>query len=207
MYGLARPFLFGLDPERAHALGLVVLMFASTAAWAETPATFMGKPVKEVPWYILDHEPITLHATDSGFIPEESGHLRFVYAGPLMHRPSPGGKANFEWEYSLEILDGAKPRHVLIEDVSGDDAVIVIDDDSPLLSTETPSTWHGKQASKCVIDRSNDCAAWVFGSGLQVVVFRATVTFDDGTVQTLYQGTGFYPDRMKAVWKAFDVKR
>ncbi len=45
MYGLARPFLFGLDPERAHAAGLA----AMEAAYRSGLNPLLGKPPKPLP--------------------------------------------------------------------------------------------------------------------------------------------------------------
>jgi len=49
MYGLARPFLFGLEPERAHALGLASL----EAAYRTGTSPLLAHPVEPLPTRVL----------------------------------------------------------------------------------------------------------------------------------------------------------
>lgn len=187
------------------ALGLL----ASSAALAGSPPKkFMGERVRELPWYVLDHQPIVLHATDSGPIPEESEHLRFVVAGHLMKKADDGMLPNYRWQFGIELLKGAKPSEVLIEDVTGKTARLLVDDRAPTLAERkgSPPMWSGQEDAACEITRGNDCATWIYGSGLQLFVFRAIVTFADGQRETLYQAAAFYPERMRPVFQAIGVK-
>lgn len=189
-------------------MAILISGLLPAAVMAADPTTFMGQPIKEITWHVLDHQPVILHVTDSGPIPEQSRHLRFVDAGQRMKKGKDGQPPSFKWQFGLEVLEGAKPAHVAIEDVTGSTAILMVDDSAPQIGivADVP-TWTGEQSSICRIVRGNECASWIYLSGLQLFVFRATVTFEDGSTETLYQGAAFNPEEMKSVWKAFGVER
>lgn len=93
MYGLARPFLFGLDPERAHALGLASL----EAAYRSGLNPLLGKRPKALPTKAFGLEfpnPVGLAAG----LDKNGAHIDallalgfgFVEIGTVTPRPQPG---------------------------------------------------------------------------------------------------------------------
>lgn len=191
-------------------IALLIGALLATTAMAWPPATFLGKPVKEKGFLILGDQQVTLHVTESGPIPEESDKLRFDFNNPKMARPTPadGRPPRFVWSFAIELLRDVKPTHVSIDDVTGKTAIALVDDGSPMIKTfgKEPA-WLGEQISECIIQREAPCSAWLFRSGMQWFVFRATVTFDDGSTEVLYQAAAFEPDRMGPVFKWLGVDR
>ncbi|MCA1714462.1 MAG: quinone-dependent dihydroorotate dehydrogenase [Gammaproteobacteria bacterium] len=93
MYPLARPFLFGLDPERAHALGLASL----EAAYRSGLGSLLGKPPTPLPTKVLGltfPNPVGLAAG----LDKNGVHVDallalgfgFVEVGTVTPRPQPG---------------------------------------------------------------------------------------------------------------------
>jgi len=93
MYGLARPFLFGVDPERAHALGLAAL----EAAWRSGLNPLLATPPQPLPTKALGlvfPNPVGLAAG----LDKNGAHVDallalgfgFVEVGTVTPRPQPG---------------------------------------------------------------------------------------------------------------------
>ena len=173
---------------------------------ADSPATFMGEPVKEVTYRVLGGQQVVLHETSYGPIPEQTEHFRFPLAGPFIHRAKDGVPAWFNWGFAIEFLDGNVPKHVVIEDVTGPKPQLLVDDSTPILRSGELPTWHG-DAADCVVYIGNPCAAWLFAKRKQHFVLRATVTLADGSKDILHQGIKFDPKALRGLLYSMDIDR
>ncbi|HSR65584.1 MAG TPA: hypothetical protein VLM17_08305 [Xanthomonadaceae bacterium] len=185
---------------------MLLLLFSGMASAAQAPSTFMGECVKEVTYQVLDHQSVTLHEIPSGPIPEQTGHMRFPLAGPFVSRAADGQPPRYHWGYAVEFLDGSVPTRVLIEDVTGQAPLAMVDDGTPKLARASLPTWNG-DATDCVIRRDNPCAAWMFANDRQRFILRVTATLADGTTDTLYQAIQFEPDSIHALLDAMGIAR
>jgi hypothetical protein len=166
----------------------------------------MGKPVKEVTYRVLGGQQVVLHETSYGPIPEQTDHFRFPLAGPFIHRAKDGVPAWFNWGFAIEFLDGNVPKHVVIEDVTGQGPQLLVDDPKPILHANELPTWHG-DAAQCVVFIGNPCATWLFSRREQRFILRATITLADGSTDVLYQAVLFDPKALRSLLDAMDIDR
>lgn len=183
-----------------------MLALACGTAMAAPPVTFMGKPVREVTYRVLGGQQVVLHETSYGPIPEQTEDFRFPLAGPFIHRAKDGVPAWFNWGFAIEFLDGGVPKHVVIEDVTGSEPQLLVDDTIPVLRSGKLPTWHG-DAAQCVVNIGNPCATWLFARRNQHFILRATVTLADGSTDMLYQGVQFDRKSLHSLVDAMDIHR
>ncbi len=190
-----------------HAI-LVLPALALATTLDAAPSVLAGHRVHEKTFRILGDQDVTLHVTDAGPIPEESEKLRFIQAGQTWKRSVNGSLPRFHWSFGIELLHGARPTRIAIEDVTGKAAVAMTDDASPTTKQFGEGiAWFDHNGQDCDIKRDAPCAAMIFHPGPQWFVFKATVTFEDGSTDVLYQASAFDPDRMGPVFQLLDVDR
>ncbi|WP_231734493.1 hypothetical protein [Noviluteimonas gilva] len=177
---------------------------ASAQTQTQAPANFEGQPVQTLT-ATLRGTTFSLHATDSGYIPESTDRLTFDNAGPEMEKATGDRGPRYRWGFGFALKGDAKPVRVRVEDFGKDADTLLVDDTAPVI--DAGHRWSGRAATECDIVPTAPCAAWIFDKGLQTLIFRLTVDFDDGTNQVLYQGAAFNPDTMQPVWSFLGVKR
>ena len=186
-----------------QASAFVALALACAVASAEQPATYLGKPVETLTFTVRG-QTIALHTADGGFIPESTDRITFNNAGHTMQKGVDGRPPQFRWQFGFDVTGSAKPTRVRIEQFDKDADTLLVDDATPVLAK---GAWSGPGNADCAITPTSPCAAWIYAKGTEVFVFRATVDFDDGTTQVLYQGASFNPDTMTPIWNFLGVKR
>ena len=184
-----------MNTASARLLCCALLACAGTAAAARAPAIAQDAPVGELRMNIRG-APVVLHATKSGFLPEQTDRMRFDAAGPLVYKATGSRPPRYRWAFKITLLGASKPARIRIEQVAEDADVLLLDDNAPAVQGDA---WIGKAPSECDILPGSPCGAWFFAEDVQPFIFRATVTFDDGTTQVLNQGTLFRPEKVRAL--------
>jgi hypothetical protein len=160
----------------------------------------MGKPVKEVTYRVSGGQQVILHETSYGPIPEQTEHFRFPLAGPFFEKADGDKPGRFHMGYTIEFLDDSKPARMVIEDVTGETAQLLVDDMSPRLASGKLPAWNG-DAHECAIRPDNPCSSWLYAKGTQRFILRATATLADGTTDVLYQAIQFEPEHLLPILK------
>jgi len=98
----------------------------------------------------------------------------------------------FVYLFEFTVAGNRALRHVRVEDVSDESALLLIDQPAPTLSAT--GLWHGESSP---LGTSDPRLKWLATLPNSLRVTRFTLTFADGKTQVLHQGT-LYPAGIKA---------
>ena len=130
-----------------------------------------------------------------GPLRSENGEFQVGWTGLL----PPTGHAVFT-SYFVNDKKGRVPRRILVEDLSGDTPIVVVDDRHPKLENDkngVPRYW------KWIVSvgkATNPDIQWLADEDETVKVYRYTVTAADGTTTSLLQAA-IYPPPMKDIFR------
>ena len=136
--------------------------------------------------------------TDAGPLPAESGFYKMVGAGFALGPDSSGKHMALIFAFNLNVDKKGKPTHVLVEDVSGNSAITMVDDKSPKIE----KGWSGR-AKPITISESS--TPWIFDNKPTIIIFKVTISAKDTPDLVLYQPAS-YPAQMKAAVAEFAKK-
>jgi hypothetical protein len=128
--------------------------------------------------------------TDAGPLPAENGPYRVNVAGIALGRDADRKNAFLIFTFRLSVGSKGELKRVVVEDVSGESAVTLVDDRSPKVGA---GTWKGN-AAPLILSRKS--TPWVFQNRPTIKVFRITVSAKNSADVVLFQPT-WYPRQVK----------
>jgi hypothetical protein len=149
-----------------------VLLFVATVACGAT---------KE--YTVLGDQKITAKVQDGMPLPGEKGGITVEGAGFAL------GEGKLIWAF--DFTSKKAPTKVLVEDISGVSAVVLVDDSSPKLKDHE---WSG---SATPVDLSKSGSPWLFERGDTTKVFRFTVTLKGKAEPIVIYQPAIYPEETK----------
>jgi hypothetical protein len=148
-----------------------------------------GTSPSEVPVQVAGGQAIQLSRRGQGFREAENSLVAVTNAG--LTAVDQDGNKYLRWTFSLRLKRPTQLRSVRIEEVSGQAAVLLINDQAP--ATET-NQWTG---SGGLIEANATGVPWFFDNSDTTRVFRLTITDMSGQSYVLYQGE-FFSAKKKA---------
>ncbi|GAA5162161.1 hypothetical protein [Viridibacterium curvum] len=123
---------------------------------------------------------IQLPVAAGGALPTEDKEIRIEVAGFLINRE----KLELVYTFGFTEKNKSTPKKVVVEDVTGTEAVQLVQDDTPALVA------HGYWIGSSTPRKSNDPSiAWLAQNGDTEKVFRFTIHTADGRVLVLHQAS------------------
>lgn len=130
--------------------------------------------------------------TDSGPLPAEHGPYRVEVAGIGLSQDAHGGTLSLIFTFGLRVAGPNAPGHIVVEDVSGDRAVTLVDDRNP----DVEKGYWRRNAAPLPLSRQS--APWMFDGKPTFKVYRITISGKDSLPVVLFQ-PAWYPRQWKAV--------
>jgi len=124
-------------------------------------------------------ERIQIPLVNGAPLPAKKGNLTVMHAG-LVPNPNPDDK-KLKYLFHLEDKSLVPPKAVVVEDVTDDHAILMVEDLAPKF---TEARWTGASP---LYGGEDPAMAWVGPLGDSTRVFRFTVTAADGSKTTLDQ--------------------
>lgn len=128
---------------------------------------------------------------DSGPLPAEHGPYKVEIAGILPARGNDRKTIYLIFTFGLSVAKGAAPGHVVVEDVSGKDTDILVDDWNPVVAN---GHWKGS-AMPSILSKTS--TPWMFDGKPTFKVFKITISGKDSPPVVLFQ-PAWYPGQWKA---------
>jgi hypothetical protein len=132
---------------------------------------------------ILGDQKVSAKVQDGMPLPQEKSGITVEGAGFAL------GEGKLIWGF--DFTSKKAPTRVVIEDVSGKNAVVLVDDSSPELKDHS---WSGN-ATPLSLSKS-DCP-WLFESGDTTKVFRFTITLKGKSEPVVIYQPAVYPEAAK----------
>jgi hypothetical protein len=128
---------------------------------------------------IAGGEQLRIPLNKGGAVMAKEGSIQILHAGGDVEP----NKHQFFYKFAFADSSGSELRSVLVEDVSDEKAVLLVEDLQPKL---VERRW---DATSRFFNRDDEPIKWVFYVGDSFRVFRFTVTFADGRKIVLHQGS------------------
>lgn len=175
--------------------GLFVL-----ASCAST-STYMGYPVKQVPFNLAGGTTVNLPITPAGPIPAETPHYKVevagIFKGPSKSNP---GKTDMWWGFSVTNKNRASLESVLVERVYPDaDVIPMISDNQPVVKN---GVW---SAGTQPLEINSENLPWLFSATPTTFVYRFTIKAKDIPAEILYQPSS-YSGQVKALFRGQNAR-
>lgn len=138
---------------------------------------------------------IRLPVAPGGSLPSETKNAKIELTGFMVD----GEKAALTYTFGFTARSGITIQRVMVEDVTGPTAVRLVDDSSPVLESRY---WKGFSSPKSARD---DTLAWLQSSGNTEKVFRFTITFTDGEIESIYQASIWSGQSKPIIRKALKI--
>ena len=130
-------------------------------------------------------------ATDAGPLPAESGPYKMEVAAFMLGQDESGQHTFLIFTFGIAVQKKGKPTHITVEDVSGDTAVMMVDDKAPKVEEKY---WKG-DADPLMVQESS--TPWIFDDKPTIKVFRVTISAKGVPDVILYQ-PAWYPAETKS---------
>jgi len=154
-------------------------------------ARIVAAEAKMIAFKISGGTTVTCACTDSGPLPAESGPYKLIGAGFALG-PDPSGKKFFLiFGFDLVVNETGKPTHISVEDVSGEAASSMVDDNSPHVKNHA---WQGNAKPMIISEQSTP---WLYDPKPTIKIFRVTISAKGKQDVVLYQ-PAWYPAPTKA---------
>jgi hypothetical protein len=109
----------------------------------------------------------------------------------ISHSPvlefNPKDQTHAEYFFSFELKHDLKPTHVMVEDVSDDRAVTLVDDPHPQTMKKV---WFRKSVP---LESTSDKLAWLGQIDMSIRVYRFTIVDSGGVTHVLYPAASYPP--------------
>jgi hypothetical protein len=154
------------------------------------PKTFMDSVVYMKTFTVAGNEKVDLPMIPRGPgpIPNANEDICFEVAAPMV-RPADG---KYSFRFALTLKNDRKPTRVTVEDVTGKEAIVLVDDTEPDIQFSSNLNVHfwNSSASDCHLIKGSACTQWITDKD-PWFVFRATFYYPNNQTSTLYQAANF----------------
>jgi hypothetical protein len=175
---------------RTFALAAALCGAAFLAGCVTHPGTANAAGTNPAATHPVEIRTVTIAGGETVRLPVERGDARPVETAEVKVQVA-GFVADHEkqeivYVFGFREKKGRTPRAVMVEDVTGSEAAVLVDDPAPRLSRD--GYWTGKAAPQ---RKGNPWLAWLADAGDTFKIYRLTITTADGRKLVLFQATVF----------------
>jgi hypothetical protein len=165
------PYRTGMTAKPNATLFLIVMLASCS------------HPTRNVPVAIAGGQTVTMRKIGTSFVGGENERFAITESGLNPFRQS--GKNFLRWQFTFRAKQPTRLRRVIVEDVSGDAPVMLVDDRHPVIDG-IEWTRHSELTPANPVD-----APWLFDSRATLRIFRFTIREDENQESILYQAALF----------------
>jgi hypothetical protein len=148
-------------------------------------------PVKEVSVPIAGGQKVGFKKVGTSFVGGEDNRFAITEAGLNPYRRS--GQNFLRWQFTFRAKQPTSLRRVLVEDVSGNRPILLVDDQHPVIDGVEWSRHSG------LTPATTTNAPWLYDDQVTRRIFRFTILESDGRQSVLYEAAEFNRKAKEAV--------